>query len=115
MQVNQITVRAGRTFNHPIESYSNLRCDAEMTATLDPGEDPIAATKSLRSQVETLCEEHKQEMLESIIALEERQRMTSRRISLQDQIERLQGELQSIDERQSLSLTANGPDDPISM
>lgn len=104
MQVTTITVKAGRTFNHPIESYSNLRCDAAMTATLEPGEDPIEATKALRSQVETLCEEHKQEMLESIRALEERQRRNARRILLANQIDSLQGELEELGQDEQYKL-----------
>jgi len=96
MQVTTITVKAGRTFNHPLESYSNLRCDAQMTATLDAGDDPVEATKQLRQTVETLCEDHKQEMLQSIEALEERRRNNARRISLKNQIDQMQGELESL-------------------
>ena len=39
MKITNIVVRAGRTFNHPHESYSNLKPEVELTATLDEGDD----------------------------------------------------------------------------
>lgn len=75
MQITEITVSAGRTFNHPYESYSNLRPNLTLTATLDPGEDALQAIRTLQGQAEEVVEEHKQAMFASI---EQLQRMTQR-------------------------------------
>lgn len=58
MQVTQITVNAGRTLQHPCETYANIRPEVALTATLEPGEDPIEATRKLQRQAEQLVEEH---------------------------------------------------------
>jgi hypothetical protein len=55
MKVNEIRVSAGRTFNHPYESYSNLRFDVHLNAKLDEGEDPVAATRQLQAQAEEMA------------------------------------------------------------
>lgn len=96
MKVTEIKTNAGRTFNHPYESYSNLRCDVEMRATLDEGEDPVEATKALQAQCEVLAENHKQEMLMQIRGLAEQARRTQSRIALKNQIERAQTQLEEL-------------------
>lgn len=70
MRITQITVHAGRCFNHPYEQYSNLRPEVILVADLAEGDDPVAATKALQQQAETLVEDHKQAMLRSIEELE---------------------------------------------
>lgn len=96
MKVTEITTNAGRTFNHPYESYSNLRCDVAMKATLDEGEDPVEASKKLQAQCEILAENHKQEILVSIHELAERARRTQTRIALKTKLERTQAELDDL-------------------
>ena len=71
MKVTQITGHAGRTFNHPYESYSNLRPQVTLTATIDESDDPLAAARSLQHNAETLVEDHKRAMLQSIEELEQ--------------------------------------------
>lgn len=66
MKVNEIRVSAGRTFNHPYESYSNLRFDVHLNAKLDEGEDPVAATRQLQAQAEEMAEQHKESLLKNI-------------------------------------------------
>jgi hypothetical protein len=111
MKVQSITAKAGRTFNHPYESYSNLRCDVEMSAVLEPGDDPAASVKELQARAETLCEQHKQQQLESLHMLEEQQRLQARRMSLEDQISRHQNELDQIKAKQEpAKLTAPSPE-----
>lgn len=66
MKIQTITVTAGRTFNHPHESYSNLRPEVVLTATLDDSDDPTEATKKLQTRAEGLVEDHKQMLLKSI-------------------------------------------------
>ena len=75
MNIKTITVSAGRTFNHPYESYSNLRPEVTMTAELADGEDARTATKELQAQAEGLVEDHKNNLLKSI---EELQKLTQR-------------------------------------
>jgi hypothetical protein len=70
MKVTTITVQAGRTFNHPYESYSNLRPEITMTAEIAEGDDPVECAKALQHQAETLVEDHKRAMLSSIEELE---------------------------------------------
>lgn len=65
-KVREITVSAGRTFNHPYESYSNLKPFVSVTATMEDGEDFVAATKQLQAQAEELVEDHKNHMLNSL-------------------------------------------------
>lgn len=70
MKITQITVHAGRCFNHPYEQYSNLRPEVTLTATLEDQDDPVKAAQALQHQAETLVEDHKQTMLKSIEELE---------------------------------------------
>ena len=71
MQIREIRVSAGRTFNHPHESYSNLRCDLTLNAQLDEGDDPEAVQKALQAKVEGAIEDHKNSLLRSIEELRE--------------------------------------------
>jgi len=49
MRVTEITVTAGRTFNHPHETYSNLRPEVRLTATLDDTDDASDCAKALQA------------------------------------------------------------------
>lgn len=85
MKIEKITVSAGRTFNHPYESYSNLRPHVQLVATLDDGDDAQACVKALQAQAEGLVEDHKRSMLESLRnlrAMEAREREMARLESL---------------------------------
>lgn len=86
MKVTQITVNAGRTFNNPYESYSNLRPEVTLTASLDDGEDPHAAAKALQSQAETLVESHKTKLLMDLDRLHTYQTRTRDIARLETQI-----------------------------
>ena|SRR5690348_4583708 len=66
MKISQIKVSAGRTFNHPYESYSNLRPHVELLATLDENDDAEACLKQLQAKAESIVEDHKQNMLRSL-------------------------------------------------
>jgi hypothetical protein len=72
--VNEIIVSAGRTFNHPYENYSNLRPQVTLKATVAESEDAAAAAKELQSMAETLVEDHKRSMLQSLEQLEQMRR-----------------------------------------
>jgi type II secretory pathway predicted ATPase ExeA len=92
MKIRQITVQAGRCFNHPYEQYSNLRPEITLHADLDDLDDPIAAAKELQQTAETLVEDHKRTMLKSI---EELYRLTER----QAEARRLGDQMRAVQER----------------
>ncbi len=74
MKVREITVEAGRTFNHPYEDYSNLRPTVRLTATVDEDEDPDTAAQVLQRQAERLVEDHKTALLDSLRQIHELER-----------------------------------------
>ena len=93
MKINTITVHAGRTFNNPYESYSNLKPEVILTAALDEGEDAKEAVKTLQAQAEGLVEDHKNALLKN---LDDIDRMTKRQAevsSLEQSIKRSQASL----------------------
>lgn len=96
MNINTITVTAGRTFNHPHEQYSNLRPEVTMTATLEAGEDAGKAIRELQAKAEQIVEDHKRGLLTSI---EELYRLTEQQAEirgLQQELERAQRRIESI-------------------
>jgi len=65
-KITEITVNAGRTFNHPHESYSNLRPSVTVKADVLDGEDWQAVAKELQAKAESMIEDHKRNMLQSL-------------------------------------------------
>lgn len=92
MKIKQITVTAGRTFNHPHEQFSNLRPEVVLVADLAEGDDAAACARELQAKAEGLVEDHKQGMLRS---LEELHQLTER----QQEMQGLQRELQRTQDR----------------
>lgn len=92
MKVTQISVSAGRTFNHPYEQFSNLRPNVTVSAMLEEGEDFEKAVKELQAKAESLVEDHKNNMIETLHAL---------RIMTQEEaeLERLESTLKAGQER----------------
>ncbi len=113
MQVKAIKVSAGRTFNHPYESYSNLRCDVHLDATLDEGEDAHASVRALQNQAEELAEDHKQTLLKQLHSLEKLSRTKEEIGDLEDRIGKANARLLQLRhdatsfEDRSLSLAAS--------
>lgn len=99
----EITVSAGRTFNHPYESYSNMRPMVTMKAEVLDGEDLLEVTKALQAQAEGLVEDHKRHMLRSIEELHDMSVKQARIAGLRSTIERAQRELD--DARKALPAT----------
>lgn len=66
MQITEVVVSAGRTFNNPREDYSNLKPHVTVKATIAEGEDPVAVAKQLQVMAEQLVEDQKQNMLKAI-------------------------------------------------
>lgn len=89
MQITQITVSAGRTFNDPYEQYANYKPYLTLTATIDPDtEDPTACVQGLQHQAETLMDAHKRKMLSDMCALHETNRMLEQAEELEALIKR---------------------------
>ena len=99
MKVTEIKVSAGRTFNHPHESYSNLRPHVELRAMLDDGDDPVKAVRELQAQAEQLVEDHKGNMLKSIQDLYELSERQREMTTLQQQLGLAQARLDHIREK----------------
>ncbi len=62
-RVFEINVQAGRTFNNPYESYSNLRPGLTVRAEIHEGEDWEAVARELQVRAEVLMDERKRQML----------------------------------------------------
>ena len=60
MKITEITVSAGRTFNNPHESYSNLRVDLELRAKVEEGDKIHAQIVILQQFAEASVEAEKQ-------------------------------------------------------
>lgn len=93
MKISEIVVSAGRTFNHPYESYANLKPQVTLKATLDAGEDASSAVRELQAQAEQLVEQHKLIMLAEIRRLKELHDTAEEVANLQEQIRRSQAAL----------------------
>lgn len=96
MKITNIVVRAGRTFNHPHEQYSNLKPEVELTATLDESDNPAEAVKQLQSRAEGLVEDHKQGLLKSIEELHNLTERQSEMRGLERQLTNAQTRLEEI-------------------
>jgi len=96
MQITEIVVHAGRTVNHPLESYSNLKPSLSLKATLGPDDDVIACLKQLQAQAETLIEEHKHRMIADIVALDGRMKLHADLASSERELQRLQSRIESL-------------------
>lgn len=105
MKVVEVTVAAGRTFNHPFEQYSNLRPNVTLKAVLDGDEDYAAAVQTLQAKAEALVEEHKQHMLRSLHELARLERYQQEVQSLEQSIVRSQERLDTL-RRGTQALTA---------
>jgi hypothetical protein len=106
MKVTQITVNAGRTFNNPYESYSNLRPEVTLTATIEDGEDAMAAAKALQAQAEGLVEDHKTKLLMDLDRLHTYQTRTRDIARLESQIKTAEQHLTELRAEQERDGTA---------
>jgi hypothetical protein len=96
MQIAEVTVGAGRTFNHPFEQYSNLRPSVTFRAVLQEGDDAAAVAKELQAKAEQLVEDHKQFMLSSLRTLHYLSEAQRRLVSLESQIKAAQSEVEAL-------------------
>lgn|SRR3990167_1563773 len=100
MKITEIVVNAGRTFNHPFESYSNLRPAVTITASIDNGDNVDECTKALQARAEKLVEDHKQHLLSSLRRLEELTILEREASSLESNIHERQRRLAHVREQQ---------------
>ena len=96
MKITEIKVTAGRTFNHPHETYSNLRPEVELHASLEDGEDATAAAKKLQQQAEQLVEDQKANMLQALEDAYQMGEAKQRMIGLARQLQGAQTELDKL-------------------
>jgi len=101
MNIRTITVRAGRTFNHPHEQYSNLRPEVEMSASLANGDDADAAVRTLQAKAEALVEQHKQQLLETIEDLYQSAQIESELANLEESLRRAQARMEELRRRKT--------------
>jgi len=81
VKVVEITVTAGRTFNHPHEQYSNLRPEVTLRATLEAEDDHAVCVKILQADAEDLVEQHKDRLL-GMLEDAERNRIAAQRLDM---------------------------------
>ncbi len=108
MKITEIIVGAGRTFNHPYQQFANLRPGVTFRAAIEEGEDPEKATKDLQARAESLVEDHKNHLLDSLHKLHLMEQYESKVASLQDQIREAQDELEELRAQQQKMLPGLG-------
>ena len=107
MKVTEIVVSAGRTFNHPFESYSNLRPQVTYKAALEDGEDVAAATQELQAKAEKAVEDHKQNTIRMLVELHHLNEAQREAVDIQDKLKDLADRLDRIrNENPQLELPA---------
>ena len=109
MKVTEITVTAGRTFNHPHEQYSNLRPEVTMRALLTDEEsaDPDAAIKGLQAKAERLVEDHKNALLDSLNQIWEQDQVDDQIADLERQLTSAQRRLEDLRVQRQAALPAS--------
>jgi chromosome segregation ATPase len=110
VKIEQIKASAGRTFNHPYEQYSNLRCDVHLDARLEDGEDPVEAVGKLQAQVEELAEGHKQALLKNLHTLQRIAEATTEISELERRMQHADGRLKEL--RQAVAAYQQAPSGP---
>jgi hypothetical protein len=96
MKVTEIQVSAGRTFNHPYESFSNLRPSVTVKASLEDSDDPTETINKLQALAEKTVEDHKQALLHSLEELHYLSEAQRDMTTLAEQITRSQQRLEEI-------------------
>lgn len=109
MQITEINVYAGRTFNHPFESYSNLKPSVSLKALLAPGEDATAAVRQLQAQAEQLVEDHKRILLQQLAEIEQQTRQEQERRRLEAEILTAQRRLDELRANPNAPAVLTGP------
>lgn len=96
MKITEVTVSAGRTFNHPYEDYSNLRPNVTIKATLDESDSSEQQIKALQAMAEKSVEDHKQALLDSLHKLHYLSESQRELTSLGEQVQRSQMRIEQL-------------------
>jgi hypothetical protein len=110
MKINQITVSAGRTFNHPYEQYSNLKPSVCLVATLDESDNPESCAKDLQARAEKLVEDHKSILLQQVKELYDLSQQQSEMVDLAQQLRRAQSRIDEIRKKNPVLATLQLPE-----
>lgn len=103
-KVTEVNVSASRGFNHPYEDYSNLKPFISLRIELEESEDVDKVVKEYQAKAESLVEDHKQHMLDSLTKLHEMAQYQQRVASLEDKIKESQKELDNLRKQQNFLL-----------
>lgn len=95
-QIIEIIVSAGRTVNHPYESYSNLKPHLTLKATISASDDFEAEYKALAARAERMIEDHKDTLLGGIRAIYDMREAEREITSLEQQIARSQQQVERL-------------------
>lgn len=101
MKVTEITVHAGRTLQHPTQSYANVRPELSLRATLEDGDDPAECLRRLQTQAEQMVEDHAATLIASIEDRELAERELAEIGRLTHSIESAQDSLKNMRERRA--------------
>jgi hypothetical protein len=96
MNITQITVSAGRTFNDPFENYSNYKPYLTLTATLADDDQRKECIEMLQAKAEKLMDNHKRKMLSDLRALQAASQIRQEVSDLEAKIDRFQERLDAI-------------------
>lgn len=66
MEITKLVVHAGRTLQHPTQTYANIRPAVTLEAALHNGDDPRECLKRLQIQAERSVEEHAAVLIASL-------------------------------------------------
>ena len=113
MKITEVTVSAGRTFNHPYEDYSNLKPHITLKASVEEGDDPEKCILDLQSKAERMVEDHKNSLLKGLREIESMRSAMQEIASLENSMRNAQEKLKELRENypeqaQNL-LTGNAP------
>lgn len=105
-KIIEVTVAAGRKFNHPYEDFSNLSPHLSIRAEIQEGEDPKEVIKSLQAEAESLIRDHKQHILFSLRQLHLMSQYERKVARLESSNTQAQQELEKLREQQEALLPA---------
>lgn len=103
-KVTEVSVSASRGFNHPYEDYSNLKPFISLKVELEEDDDVEKVIKEYQAKAESLVEDHKQHMLDSLTQLYEMGQYEKKVACLESQIKSSQQALDDLRKQQKTLL-----------
>ena len=105
-KIIEVTVAAGRKFNHPYEDFSNLSPHLSLRAEVQEDEDPQEVIQHLQAMAESLVEDHKQHILASLRQLHLMDQYARKVARLESNITQAQEDLAKLRSEQETLLAA---------